>query len=414
MPGRRFRSLVTGSLFSAGRRGPGRQPDIDRLLEENDLLHVKLEAVPDGVLVVDENWRMVYFNRHFVELWDIPDHIRAQRDDRESLQVVLGKLVNPQEFLRRVEYLMRNREISCRDELELRDGRIIERYTAPLVARTGAWRGRISFFRDITHRKQAEADRLEMVRQRRQLEKVESLRTMAAAVAHNYNNFLAVILGNMELALRGREPGTVERHLDEGVAAALKAARMGRQLLLYLGEACPEMHRIDCSRQVEEIMGALAARIPPPVRWRTRTSGLPPVHCECDADFLADALATLVDNSVEAMMPGGGEIEVSVQAERPAERKIFWPEKHRVRAETMCRITVRDTGPGMAREEMRRIFDPFYSSRAVGRGLGLSTVLGVARIHDGTVGVESELGGGTAVHLFLPLGDREDEPAAPA
>ncbi len=380
-------------------------PEPARLAEENDLLRVKLEAVPDGVLVVDEHWRMIYFNRRFVDIWEIPPHIRVQRDDRESLQAVLDKLASPRSFLERVEYLMHNREISCRDELELKDGRVIERYTSPLVNREGIWRGRIWFFRDITARKQAEADRLEMERQRRQLEKVEGLRTMAAAVAHNYNNFLAVILGNMELALHGTDQETVRRCLADGVQAAMKAASMGRKMLLYLGDACPKMSRIDCGRQVERIISGLVHRIPAAIRLRLRRKATLTVHC--DVDYLADALGTLVDNSVEAMTATGGEIEISVDSVRPADRSLFWPVDQRSCEDVMCCISVRDTGPGMEAGEMRRIFDPFYSSKAVGRGLGLSTVLGVARMHDGTVGVESMPGAGTAVHIFLPLCGRE-------
>ncbi len=124
--------------------------EFESLREEHDLLHAKLEAVPDGVLVVDENWRMIYFNQRFIDMWDIPPHIQEIRDDRQSLQTVLDKLEDPDGFLRRVEYLMQNKEIVCRDELALKDGRVFERYTSPLVSRKGDWRGRIWFFRDIT------------------------------------------------------------------------------------------------------------------------------------------------------------------------------------------------------------------------------------------------------------------------
>lgn len=128
-----------------------KSPDYIKRLEYNNLiLKAQLEVSLDGILVVDEDWNMVVFNERFCEMWSIPDHIREERNDRESLQTVLSKLKYPDLFLKRVEELMESPDEYSRDELELLDGRYFDRYSAPVYDESGKCRGRVWFFRDVT------------------------------------------------------------------------------------------------------------------------------------------------------------------------------------------------------------------------------------------------------------------------
>ncbi|WP_028581816.1 PAS and helix-turn-helix domain-containing protein [Desulfogranum japonicum] len=120
-------------------------------LEFNNLiLTAQQEVSLDAILVVNENWQMVSFNQRFVEMWDIPHHILENRDDKASLATVLDKLRNPEQFLARVEALMANPTEQSHDELALIDGRIFDRYSAPIFDKKNDLRGRVWFFRDVT------------------------------------------------------------------------------------------------------------------------------------------------------------------------------------------------------------------------------------------------------------------------
>jgi PAS domain S-box-containing protein len=138
----------------AAQQGVGRQ-----LSFQSRMLEAIAEAAIDAILVVDSAGRMVYFNRRFVELWSIPAPVVASRSDEAALAAVREQLVDPEAFLARVSYLYEHPTEESDDEIALRDGRLIDRYSAPVLDRDGAPRGRVWFFRDVTDRRRAEAAR---------------------------------------------------------------------------------------------------------------------------------------------------------------------------------------------------------------------------------------------------------------
>lgn len=128
----------------------------EELVFKNSLLAVQHEAALDGILVVDENSKIVMFNRRFAEIWGIPGKIMALRSDKRALGFVLNRLANPDEFLQKVKYLYAHKKETSRDEISLADARILDRYSAPLFGPDGKYYGRAWYFRDITARKQSE------------------------------------------------------------------------------------------------------------------------------------------------------------------------------------------------------------------------------------------------------------------
>jgi len=124
----------------------------------NGLLAAQIEHAPDGVLVVDEQGKMISFNQRFVSMWGIPEEIVRSRSDEEALKFVLGKLVDPQGFLSRVHYLYQHREERSRDEIELEDGRVFERHSSPVLGPRKEYYGRVWYFRDISDHKRAQAE----------------------------------------------------------------------------------------------------------------------------------------------------------------------------------------------------------------------------------------------------------------
>lgn len=120
------------------------------------ILQAQQDLSLDGILVVDLEWNIISHNQQFVSMWQIPEHIVTAKDDRASIQTVLDKVTSPDQFIARVEYLMRNPQETSREELELKDGRYFDRYSAPVYDKMKEVVGRVWFFSDITAMKQAQ------------------------------------------------------------------------------------------------------------------------------------------------------------------------------------------------------------------------------------------------------------------
>jgi PAS domain S-box-containing protein len=123
---------------------------------KNILLSTQQEAAIDGILIVDENGKILSLNKRFIDLWGIPPEIIEAKSDELALKSVLDKLLNPEEFLDKVNDLYEHKDKTSREEIALKDGRIFDRYSSPVTGPDGKYYGRVWYFRDITGRKQAE------------------------------------------------------------------------------------------------------------------------------------------------------------------------------------------------------------------------------------------------------------------
>ena len=136
----------------------------EKLQFANTLLMTEMETSPDGILVVDTSLRIISYNRRFADMWRIPPDVLEARDDVPVLAAVTSAMLDPQAFIARVQYLYEHPEEASHDELETRDGRFIDRHTGVLRTVAGEYLGRVWFFRDITERKQADAQILRAAR----------------------------------------------------------------------------------------------------------------------------------------------------------------------------------------------------------------------------------------------------------
>jgi PAS domain S-box-containing protein len=136
----------------------------ERLQFANTLLTTQMETSPDGILVVDANWRMISFNRRFADMWRVSRDLLEAKDYEVVLAAVMSSMKDPHGFADRVRYFYDHPEEEGRDELETRDGRFIDRHTAVLRTAAGQYLGRVWYFRDITERKRAEAESLRTAR----------------------------------------------------------------------------------------------------------------------------------------------------------------------------------------------------------------------------------------------------------
>lgn len=176
---------------------------IQQLEFNNSILQAQQDLSPDGILVVDQEWNMVSFNKQFIDMWNIPPYIQQCRDDRESIRTILDKLKEPKRFLEKVEYLMANPTETSRDELELLDGRFFERYSAPVYDKDGDIQGRIWFFRDISEIKKVKA---QLEEQNQRLEERVHARTIEL---ENLNKTLRTLLHSLEKEKKALEERTL-------------------------------------------------------------------------------------------------------------------------------------------------------------------------------------------------------------
>jgi PAS domain S-box-containing protein len=239
--------------------------------------------------------------------------------------------------------------------------------------------------RDITVRKQFEQRLLEA-------QKLESLGVLAGGLAHEFNNLLTGIMGNASLVMQSvSEPASRER-----LAAVLRAGDHGallvRQMLAYAGKGAFVIRRLDLSREIEEMNPLLRASAPRPIALDFHLAGDLPL-VEADRSQVQQLVMNLAINAAESI-EGGGAVSIATSThERPDGPSVV--------------LEVRDTGCGMDEATKARIFDPFFSTKFTGRGLGLAAVMGIIRAQHGEIEVESEYGRGSTFRVILPGVRRE-------
>jgi two-component system, cell cycle sensor histidine kinase and response regulator CckA len=251
---------------------------------------------------------------------------------------------------------------------------------------------------DITDRKQMEE---EVAAARRH----ESLATMAGAIAHNFNNILMGVIGNLDFALMDSRKEAPERqYIANAKNATRRAIELSRLMLLYVGQGRERTATFSLARVLRDNEEQL----------RETAGGNAELICEIEGEGdafsvsgdslqLLEAVQKLVANASEALPETGGTIRIRLRRAHLAEEEkglVFVPEKP-VPGSYIC-LTVADTGQGMNPETIRHIFEPYFTTKFIGRGLGLAAVLGIVRGHDGAIRVESREGEGAAFCLCFP------------
>lgn len=279
-----------------------------------------------------------------------------------------------------------------------------EKYTSQDIELLGYAAGTISI---AVERTRAEQERRVLAARALRSQKMESLGVLAGGIAHEFNNLLQGILGALGLAsqmLPADNP--VHDQLAAIERAADKAARLTRQMLAYAGKGRFIVEDVDVSSQIEEAADYLAESLPESVELRLDLArGLPPISA--DAAEIRQMVSNLVTNAAEALS-GGGIVTVRTAVEwcaRPLLARAVLGE-NLLPADYLV-LEVSDTGVGMQADTVGKIFDPFFSTKFTGRGLGLAAVLGIVRTNGGAIAIDSEVGRGTTVRVLLPIGARK-------
>ena len=261
---------------------------------------------------------------------------------------------------------------------------------------------------DIGERVRAEKVRLDLECQLHQAQKVESLGQMAAGIAHHYNNLLTIIIGNLEQVMEFPSIGSLPAmKLSLAMSAANRAAEVGALMLAYLGQTSTRRSPLDLSEAFSQCLDDICADMPPNINVE---QALPAFALAVSANSgqLKQILSNLITNAREAIAEQQGTISIffkSVSPQKISDVNRF-PGNFQPEARDYACVEVKDTGCGIAKADIAKLFDPFYSTRFTGRGLGLAVVLGHVKSHNGCITLESRPGHGSIFRVYMPLSDK--------
>jgi len=386
---------------------------------QKSLLESQSEAAIDGILVVSREGVMMSFNRRFGQMWDIPDEVLRSRTDEQALEFVLDKLSVPEEFLTRVRYLYDHPNEESRDEIQLKDGRTFDRYSAPVKGEQGAIYGRVWYFRDVTGRKQTEEnlrraaaetrrayeDLKEAQAQLIRSEKLASIGMLVSGVAHEINNPLNVMYGNLQLlaevsdvllplskeGARSKKIRGISSRVTKFrgmIRDALKAARHAREIVRDFRNFARDTRTaelVDLNECLEEAVTLIQRELRPGVRLVRKLGRIPQVRCL--RGQMSQVFLNLLKNAEEAIEMKG---TVTLRTQKKDGRVI---------------VEVSDSGRGMPEEVRRKLFEPFFTTKPVGKGLGLGLSISamIVQNHNGRITVRSRPGHGSVFQVELPL-----------
>ncbi len=368
------------------------------LMEEKERLSVTLRSIGDGVIVTDDMGRIVLMNDVAESLTGWKQEEAVSRPLEEVFNIVNEttgiRCENPAE-----KVLKEGRVVGLANHTVLisRDGtrRVLGDSGAPIRDEKGKILGVVLVFRDETSARKMEAEMVKMQR-------LESIGVLAGGIAHDFNNYLTAIEGN--IALAKMKLGSVDKAVVERLSDAEKASVMARsltkQLLVFSKGGEPVKKISDVGRLLADSLRITLAGSNVDHRLEIDPDLCP---VEVDEGQIAQVFNNIILNAKDAM-PGGGTIEVSAK-----NVDLELNEVRSCASGEYVRITITDHGTGIPAPDLERIFDPYYTTKKSGRGLGLAIVHSIMARHDGAIQVRSEVGKGTTFDLLLPTPYEREE-----
>ncbi len=377
-----------------------------RKLAEEELMRQKwrLQAIIDGTNVGTWEWNVQTGKTVFNSTW--ARIIGYTLEELSPVTIDTWKaLVHPRDLEKSRKLLERHfsKELphyDCECRIRHKDGHwIVVHDRGKVVTWTPEGEPLMMFgtHQDITEQKEAQGRII-------QLQKAESLDRMAGAIAHHYNNLLTIVQGSLEIALTALPDNSrLKQTLSRAMRATRRAVKMGAMMLAYLGQEITEHDLLNLSSVCRDYLFDLKADIPTDVVLESSFLN-PGPEIMANAEQIRQILEILVVNAWESI--GDKKGTVSVIVSRVPSGSIFLVHSYPVDFEPVnsgyaC-LEVNDTGCGIVEGDLEKIFDPFYSTKFTGRGLGLSIALGAIKAHSGCITVTTRPGRGSSFKVFIP------------
>ncbi|MCF6179164.1 MAG: PAS domain S-box protein, partial [Geopsychrobacter sp.] len=354
-----------------------------------------IDQAAEGITLTDKNWVVQYANPAFAQITGYSqDEIIGQRT------TLLKSNAHNKEFYQNIRETLRSGNVwSGRIINKKKDGTLyeVDATGSPVRDETGTICNFVGIQRDITNE-------IKLENQLHQSQKMEAIGTLAGGIAHDFNNILSAIMGYSQL-LTNKLPSEspLHRYLGHIHDASHRAAELVKQILTYSRQAEQERHPIQIEQVLTDVLKLIRASIPTSIEIKTkRALALQDAVILADETQLHQVLMNLCTNAAHAMRDDGGTLTLSLSSLIiDASKAALYPN---MPLAPYVKLEVEDNGAGIAAENLERIFDPYFTTKAVGEGtgLGLSVVQGIVENHGGRISVQSEMGSGTCFTLLLP------------
>ncbi|HFC46346.1 MAG TPA: PAS domain-containing sensor histidine kinase [Dissulfuribacter thermophilus] len=382
-----------------------------KISRERTLLLTLINASPDLVCFKDSKGRWLLANTTCLKLFQLEGVDYVGKTDIE-----LAELTHPIYRDAFKVCMISDRETwanrrLCRYEEEIpvpgqKEPRIFDIIKVPVIGDSGELNGILVIGRDITTLRQLEAERLKIEKKLFQAQRLESLGVLAGGVAHDFKNILAAILGNAELASIGLPDGhEVRKYLNGIINACEKGRHIVSQMLSFAGnEGVEEYSKIDLSKLIKENLTFMNTLLSKKASIKIELAeNLPPI--QGNVGQLTQILVNLVVNASEALPGGKGQLVVKTGVAHAS--AIEGGTYYKVlggncQEGEFVYLSVEDNGVGMDSDMLDKVFDPFFSTKFHGRGLGLSAVHGIVKQHRGCILIKTKKGQGTEFKVLFP------------
>lgn len=380
----------------------------DRLRRNWEFTRTLLNAIPTPVFYMDREGRFLGCNRSYLDftgrtvenfagktVFDLFDLEQAEQQHAKDLELL--RTGDRQSYEGTItDMLGRKREVIFnRDVFRNEKGEIS---------------GLVGSFIDISRVRKAEQEQREMERQLLHSQKLESLGVLAGGVAHDFNNILLAITGNLELARLDLPEGSdASQAIDNAFLATRRAVDLTRQMLAYSGKGHFVIEDIDLNRLITENLAIFKAAVAKNVIFEYElTHDLPPIRG--DIGQIQQVIMNLITNGSEAIGSKAGTVKISSYLSDFTDDDLLACQGNVIpEPGHFVVLQVSDTGVGMDRETLARIFEPFFSTKFTGRGLGMAAVLGILRGHNGGILIDSTPGQGSRVRVLFPASLSRDD-----
>jgi PAS domain S-box-containing protein len=372
--------------------------DRKRIEKERKRLSLAIEHCAEGVVITDSQGNVQYINPAFES---ITGYSRVEFVGQNMRVLKSGH--HDKTFYDNIYKTIRGKNVwGGRIVNRKKDGNLYEAEVkiSPIVDDTGAIINFVAVYRDVTYEVMLE-------NQLRQAQKIEAVGTLAGGIAHDFNNILSAVLGYSELALlKTQGDPQLTQYIAEINRAGERAKALVKQILTFSSKTAEEKRMLHMSIIVKEAMKMLRSTIPTTIEIEQ--------EIDCDGAILADPtqihqiIMNLCTNAYHAMRETGGRLtiklkEIEINPKNQPQNLMLAPGKYVV-------LETTDTGQGMDKETIDKIFEPYFTTKKSegGTGLGLSVVHGIVEAHQGHISVSSEPGSGTSFQVYLPLSEEEE------
>ncbi|GEM_PF-1857780 len=357
-----------------------------------------VEHSPVSIVLTDAEGNITYVNPKFTEVTGYTFEEAIGKNPR-----ILKSGVHDMEFYRQMwETLKSGHEWHGEFCNKRKDGGLYWELASisPILDKTGSVVNFVAVKEDITEKKKAEEDRF-------LLDKLKSLGVLAGGIAHDFNNLLTGIIGNISLAsTQAKDNPALQKRLDETLKAAERGAGLSAQLLVFAKGGEPVKKAFDIEKLIHDIADFILAGSSITLNISAGLSVNQEKLWSVDGDrnLISQCIANIILNAKQAMH-GSGKIDIIIQNANFLQDDPFLQGK-------FVKIILKDNGPGMSSDVVSRIFEPYFTTKEAGSGLGLATAHSIVQKHGGVMLVSSELGMGTTFTIYLPAVEREEKEMA--